>query len=71
MNKEILKSLVTYEVEKYKPLSGQHCGIPILATIAKSEDLGIEISIKYFKSNIKNKELASLLMKLAIDELIK
>ena len=70
-NNETLKSLVIYNVEKHAPLGGQHCGMQIPAVIAKSEDLGIEISVKYFKSNIKNKELASLLMDLAIDELIK
>jgi len=69
--KSILKGKLIIEVEKPKQLGGQQCGMPIQAVIVKSEDLEIEIKVKHFRQNHKNRELATLLMELAIDELVR
>jgi hypothetical protein len=69
--KSILKEKLITEVEKPKQLGGQQCGMPIHAVIVKSEDLEIEIKVKHFRQNYKNRELATLLMELAIDELVR
>ena len=69
--KSILKEKLTIEIEKAKRLGGQQCGMPIYAVIVKSEDLEIEIKVKHFRHIHKNRELASLLMELAIDELVR
>lgn len=69
--KETIKSRLTIEFEKDRPLGGQHCGMPINAIIVASKDLEVTIKVKHFKSNLKNKELATLLMDLTIDELVK
>jgi len=69
--KSIIKGKLTIEIEKPKQLGGQQCGMPIHAVIVKSEDLEIEIKVKHFRQNHKNRELATLLMELAIDELIR
>lgn len=69
--KEIIKNNFTIEVEKPVNLGGQHCGMPVHAIIVKSEDLEIEIKVKHYRSNHQNRELAMLLMELAMDEIIK
>ena len=69
--KETAISKLLIETDKPKELGGQQCGIPIRAVIVKSEELQIEIKVKAFKSNYRNRELANLLMELAIDEIIK
>jgi protein subunit release factor A len=69
--KKIVKQNLIVEIEKPRPIGGQNCGTPIYATIIKSEELEIEIKVKCFKSNHKNKEIALLLMDLAIDDLIR
>lgn len=62
-----------FMIQREKPnyLGGQHCGMPIYPIILKSEELGVEIKIKHFRSNFQNGDLARLLMELAMDELIK
>ena len=69
--KSIIKEKLTIEIEKPKQLGGQQCGMPVHAIIIKSEDLEIEIKVKHFRQNHKNRELATLLMELAIDELVR
>jgi hypothetical protein len=69
--KSVIKGKLIIEIEKPKQLGGQQCGMPIHAVIVKSEDLEIEIKVKHFRQNHKNRELATLLMELAIDELIR
>lgn len=68
--KELTKLLV---VDVIKPTStgGQQCGMPVYPISVKSEELGIEIIVKTHRSNHKNRELAFLLMDLAMDDLIK
>jgi hypothetical protein len=70
--KNIIKSNIKYSIGKSnKPIGGQSCGIEILPVILKSEELDIEISIKYFRQNHKNKEYGLMLFDLIIDDLIK
>ncbi len=69
--KSIIKGKLIIEIEKPKQLGGQQCGMPIHTVIVKSEDLEIEIKVKHFRQNHKNRELATLLMELAIDELVR
>lgn len=70
-NRKLIKSLLVYDFEKKREIGGQSCGMPIDAIIVKSSDLEIEIKVKHFKQNYKNKEFATLLMDLAISELVK
>lgn len=67
---ELLKLL---EINVIKPTStgGQQCGMPVYPISVKSEELGIEIIVSTHRSNHKNRELATLLMELAMDDLIK
>ena len=68
--KELMKLLVI-EHKIPRPTGGQQCGMPIHPISVKSEELGIEIIVKAHKSNYKNKDLAVLLMELAMDDIIK
>lgn len=70
-NKGLIKSMLIYDFEKHEKLGGQQCGMPVNAIIVKSIDLDVEIKVKHFKQNYRNKEFAGLLMDLAIDELVK
>lgn len=54
-----------------KPLGGQSCGMPNYPVILTSEDLDLEITIGYHRSQIRNKELAFTLFELVLDDLIK
>lgn len=53
-----------------RPVGGQSCGLERFPVVLKSEDLEIEISVGYFKSNIKNREYGMMLFDLIIDDLI-
>lgn len=52
-------------------LGGQQCGMPHYPTIVEHEGLGIKISINYYRSNHKNREMAVTLFDLAFDEIVK
>lgn len=59
---------INCEPHKY---GGQMCGIMPSTMIGKHEDLGIEIRIKHYRSNHKNKELLQTVFDLIFDELVK
>ncbi len=59
-----------YWVRTERP-GGQQCGVYIEPVIIKNESLSIEIKINYHRERSKNREVAKLLMDLAIEELIK
>lgn len=67
---ELMDNLLV-KFEKKETLGGQHCGIPIIPVIVRSEELGVEIKIDHFRSNYQNRDFAILLMELAIDGLIR
>ena len=67
---ELMKNLIIISKDE-RPKGGQSCGMPIMPISVKSEEFGIEIIVKAHKSNFKNRDLAVLLMELAMDELIK
>jgi hypothetical protein len=69
--KRDVKCNVKCSVKNPPKLGGQQCGIMSNQIVLKSEDLDIEITIGHFRSQLKNKELGSTLMDLAIDELVK
>lgn len=69
--KKQIKELYTFEFTKQSDIGGQHCGMYIPYCIVKSEELDIEIKVRSFRSNHKNRELATVLMDLAMDEIIK
>jgi hypothetical protein len=76
MNLEESKQYFKYNlkitiVPSKRPLGGQHCGLERRATVLKSEDLEIELSINHFRSNHKNKEYGLMLFDLIIEDLIK
>ena len=67
-----LKEQVDYSFKNHESKGGQMTpGIKNPICIASCNDLGIKIEVNYFRSKSQNKELAKLLMDLAIDELIK
>ena len=68
---ELIKNLIIQIKKPEEKLGGQHCGMPIYPISVRSEEFGIEISVSTHRANHKNKELAILLMELAIDELVK
>lgn len=67
---ELMKNLIIISKDE-RPKGGQSCGMPILPISVKSEELGVEIIVKSFRSNFQNRDLAVLLMELAMDDLIK
>jgi len=50
---------------------GQQCGVPRCPVTLKSEDLNLEITIGYHRSQLRNKELAFTLFELALDDLVR
>lgn len=73
-NKNKIKKEVLINIVKTSyplvPLGGQVCSVARGISLY-SPDLDIEIKINHFSSQYKNLELAYLLMKLTIDEVIK
>ena len=66
-----IKSKVKIGLKIPKPLGGQSCGTPNYPVILTSEDLELEITIGYHRSQLRNKELALILFDLVLDDLIK
>lgn len=54
-----------------RPLGGQQVGLCRSTVVLFSEDLDIKISIGYYRSSLKNKELAMTLFELTLDEIVK
>ncbi len=52
-------------------IGGQQCVIPHYPTVIEHENLEFKISIGYYKSNHKNKDLGLMLFNLFFDEVIK
>lgn len=69
IKKEVLANIVKTSYPLV-PLGGQICGVARGISL-HSPDLDIEIKINHFNSQYKNLELAFVLMKLTIDEIIK
>lgn len=68
IKKELLDNLdISIEIED-RPKGGQHCGMRIHPIVVKCEELLLEIKVKQFRSNHKNKEYALSLMEYAIDK---
>jgi len=66
-----IKSKVKIGLKIPKPLGGQSCGTPNYPVILTSEDLELEITIGYHRSQLRNRELALTLFDLVLDDLIK
>lgn len=69
--KEEIKKNVKWDTKRPPVMGGQHCGMPTYPIILRSEELDLEITIGYHRSNIKNEELAYTLFELALDEIVK
>lgn len=69
--KQQIRDNIRWDVKRPIPLGGQQCGIPNYPVILKSEELDVEITVGYYRSQLKNKELAFDLFELALDKLIK
>ena len=52
-------------------IGGQQCGIPNYPVILKSEELDLEITFGYHRSQLKNKQISLILFELALDEIVK
>ena len=70
IRQEILDN-IQWDQKKPDRVGGQHCGMPIYPTILRSEDLNIEITICYHRTQYKNRELALVLFELALDDILK
>lgn len=69
VNKILMETLKISRRPEVKT-GGQSCGIMSTGIKLESE-IGISVSVNVYRSQFKNKALASLLMELAIDEVIK
>jgi len=69
--KEEIKSNIKWDREVLTIISGQSVRACIVKpTVLISEDLGLKITVNYYKSDIKNKELAFKLLETAIEIMI-
>lgn len=68
--KQTIKENVKLSVKKDK-VGGQHTNIPDYPVILISDELQVEITIGFYRSQLKNKNLALTLFELTLDELIK
>jgi hypothetical protein len=66
--KEQIKRSVTFK--RAESFGGQSCGMPITKAHLISDEIGVEIVVSNFRSNLKNRELAFTLFELALDEII-
>ena len=69
--KDSVRKNVKWDTKRPPVTDGQQCGLPRYPVVLKSEDLDLEITIGYYRSSIKNKELANTLFELVLDELVK
>lgn len=69
--KEQIKNNLKWGSKRPSVTGGQQCGMPSYPVILKSEELDLEITVGYHRSQLKNKELAFTLFELALDDLIK
>lgn len=57
--------------QKFPKTGGQHCGMPNLQVTLTCEEIDFEVSIGFYRSSIKNKQLAYTLFELAVEEFFK
>lgn len=69
--KEKIKADIKWGIKRPPIMGGQQCGMPNYPVVLISEELNLEITLGYYRSNSGNKELAFTLFELALDELIK
>jgi hypothetical protein len=70
-SKELIKKNVKYSVKHPDKRGGQSCGMPAMPVILTSEELELEITVGFHRSQMKNRELAQTLFELALDELVR
>jgi hypothetical protein len=71
MKEEEIKSNVKWDREVIPAVSGQSVRACMASpTVLISEDLGLKITVGYYKSDAKNKELASKLLESAIEMIV-
>jgi protein subunit release factor B len=70
-DKDKIVKLIKWQTKREGGLGGQSCGIMNPGVTLISEETGIEISIDYYRSQLKNKELAFNLFQLALSDIIK
>lgn len=75
MTKEEVKQKIISEIKwgdkNPQKLGGQSCGFHHHIPTLISESMGIEISIGYYRSSLKNKEMALTLFELVLDEIVR
>lgn len=69
--KKSIKANVQFGTKKPERTGGQTCGVPVRPVILKSEELDLEITIGYHRSQFLNRELAYTIFELVLDDLIK
>ena len=69
--KQQIKNNVKWDSKRPPVMGGQQCGMPSYPVILKSEELDLEITVGYHRSQLKNKELAFTLFELALDDLVR
>jgi len=63
------EKVIFVDVPENKP-GGQSCGIITYPTVVEHEELGLRISVGYYRSNHRNRTLAIELFDLAFDGIV-
>jgi protein subunit release factor A len=66
--KEALIKDIRWESINPRPSGGQQCGMPVLTQQLNHDELGIKIQVSYYRSSLKNRELAMKMFDVAMDD---
>lgn len=69
--REQVRQNIKWSTKKPQSLGGQQCGMPSYPVVLKSDELDLEITIGYHRSQMKNRDLALTLFESALIEIIK
>lgn len=69
--KQQIKDNIKWGSKKPQSVGGQQCGMPSYPVILTSEELDFEITIGFYRSQLKNKELAFTIFELVLEDLVK
>lgn len=65
---ENIQNLIKWEAYPKKQTGGQTVGMMYYGTTLICEDVGFSVTVDYFRSQLKNKELAIILFELYLNE---
>ena len=68
---EEIKQKVKWSQKRPIETGGQSCGMPNYPIVLTCEEIDFEVTVGFYKSSIKNKQLAFILFELALEECFK